>query len=125
MKHIAVLSLALLTACQPITNYYEPIIDEKKVDLNKYAQDLKECREYGQKVHDDTIAAGIVMALAGAGLGAAIGNQYNMASQGAHYGAIAGAASGSLHAQNNYQQGYMGVIDNCLSGRGYKILGRK
>lgn len=126
MRHIAVLSLALLTACQqnlPIT--YAPIIDEKKVDMNQYALDLKECREYAQKVEDDTVAQGIVMAIVGAGLGAAVGSSYDMTGQGAQYGALLGATSGTVNGQIAYHNKTTQVIDYCVAGRGYKVLGRK
>lgn len=126
MKHIAVLSLALLTACQPnLPITYSPIIDEKKVDMNKYSQDLKECREHAQQVEDDTVAQGIVMAIVGAGLGAAVGNQYDMTGQGAQYGALLGATSGTIDGQVTYNTKTMQVIDHCIAGRGYKVLGRR
>jgi outer membrane lipoprotein SlyB len=107
----------------PIT--YAPIIDKKRVDLNKYQTDLDECREYAKKVHDDTVAQGIVMAILGAGVGAAVGSQYDMTGQGASYGATLGAASGSINGQIDYQSETKKVIDNCLIGRGYKVLGRE
>lgn len=126
MKHVTVLSLALLTACQPnLPITYEPIVDMKKVNANKYALDLKECREYAQKVEDDTVAQGIVMAVIGAGLGAAVGNQYGMTGQGAQYGALLGATSGTIDGQVTYRTKTMQVIDYCIAGRGYKVIGRR
>lgn len=119
---LAVLSL---TACvqQPVV--YEPIVDFKKVNRNVYAVDLKECQQYAEQVQNDAAAAGIVMALVGAAAGAAIGDSYGMAGQGAAYGATTGAVAGTAHGQSSYNHGIKEVVDNCLKGRGYKVLGKR
>lgn len=119
------LALLSLTGCVQQPVIYEPIVDFKKVNRNVYAVDLKECQNYATEVQNDAAAAGIVMALVGAAAGAAIGDTYGMAGQGAAYGATAGAVAGTAQGQASYNNGTKEVVDNCLKGRGYKVLGKR
>ena len=54
----------------------------------------------------------------GGAIGAIVGDG-SSAAKGAGVGAVAGSARGSREAENKKTQ----VIQNCLQGRGYKVLG--
>lgn len=124
LKTLILIALsATLTACAT-TVTYEPIVDFKKVDRNAYAVDLQECQRYAEKIENDALAAGIAMALLGAAAGAAVGDVYGDAGRGAAYGAVViGGTGGAVQAGNviNRQET---IVDNCLKGRGYKVLGK-
>jgi len=57
-------------------------------------------------------------AVIGGAIGAIVGDG-SSAAKGAGAGAVAGSARGSREAENKKNQ----VIQNCLQGRGYKVLG--
>ena len=96
-KGVILLSLCfLLTSCAA----YRPIVDLKGVDRDKYAQDLKECRQYAEEVNFATETA--TAALMGAALGAAVGalSGGNAAAAGAALGAVTGVSAGDTSATN-------------------------
>lgn len=120
---VSAMLLAALGGCAS-----DPIIDTQGVDMSRYQQDRRECEAYADQVSTGTEAA------KGAGVGAAIG-AVTGAAVGAIFGdstAVArGAASGGIvgGAQGGVQGGVKGenrkenVLRNCLSGRGYRVLG--
>lgn len=94
----------------------EVIVDMKGVNEQRYQQDLAECEVYSQQVNTGkTIAK---RGTRGAVIGAIVGDG-SSAAKGAGVGAVAGSARGSREAENKKTQ----VIQNCLQGRGYKVLG--
>lgn len=96
------------------------IVDMKGVNEQRYQQDLAECEVYSQQVNTGkTIAKrGTRGAVIGGAIGAIVGDG-SSAAKGAGVGAVAGSARGSREAENKKTQ----VIQNCLQGRGYKVLG--
>lgn len=98
---------------------YQPIVDTKGVDANKYNADLYECQQYAQQVSVGNQAAGgaVIGSLFGALLGAAIGGRDGM-NVGARAGAVNGLAGGAANAAT----GQVSVVKNCMLGRGYKVL---
>ena len=118
--------VAALCACTP----YRPIIDLKNVeDRNKYEQDLAECQAYAEQAPPsratNALAKGLIGALAGGALGAAGGAIAGNPKKGAVIGAAAGAGAGVLYgaAEPPDGPGYGEVFQNCMEGRGYKVLG--
>lgn len=98
----------------------EVIVDTKGVNEQRYQQDLAECEVYSQQVSTGkTIAKrGTRGAVIGGAIGAIVGDGSSTA-KGAGVGAVAGSARDSREAENKKTQ----VIQNCLQGRGYKVLG--
>jgi hypothetical protein len=112
----------LLMSC---ASSYRPIVDMKGVDSARYEADLAECRAYAEEVSpagQAVAGAGIAAAL-GAALGAVAGAFSGNAGSGAAYGAsiggVTGTAAGGAGGVSQQRQ----VIDRCLIGRGYSVLG--
>lgn len=113
---VAIVIASILSAC---TNY-RPIIDTKGQDMTRYEQDLKECQDLAHQVNatgNAAIGAGITAAL-GAAIGAIAGNG-SSAAIGAGIGAVSGGTAGGLNGANKQKS----VIQQCLVGRGYRVLG--
>ncbi len=115
-------AVALLAGC---ATTYQPIIDTKGLNVQKYNQDLAECRILADQVDvledgatDALIGAGIGAA-AGAALGALTGNAGMGAATGAAVGGFGGGGGGALTSSQRKQK----VLNNCLTSRGYRILG--
>jgi hypothetical protein len=112
----------LLASC---AGSYRPIVDMKGVDAARYEQDLAECRAYANDVNPagEALAGGVVTAALGAAIGAIAGAFTGSAGTGAAAGAaiggVTGTATGGVGGAAQQQQ----VIDRCLAGRGYKVLG--
>jgi outer membrane lipoprotein SlyB len=106
----------LLSACASD----DVIVDMKGVNKQKYQQDLAECQVYSQQVDKGKAIAknGTSGAVIGAAIGAIVGDSTS-AAQGAGVGAVAGSARGNREAEDKKGR----VIQNCLRGRGYKVLG--
>ncbi len=124
-KRVAVwtFSLAFLAACAATT--YNPVIDPQGVDMGRYNQDLAQCRALAEQVDaaedagtDALIGAG-VGAAGGAALGALSGDPGLGAATGAVIGAFGGGGTGALNANQRQKN----IINNCLRGRGYRVLG--
>ena len=122
---------------------YAPVIDVKGQghDLATYQQDLQDCRMLGMVAQakydaqreqelEEAKEAAIIGTLAGAILGHAVGSQNDYhtgraATAGAAYGAAIG---GGIGAENvDYDRtlvkfGPTGLVDRCMTDRGYKIL---
>jgi len=116
------LCILALTGC---ATAYTPVIDTKGIDMVKYQQDLSECRALSDQVDaaedgatDALIGAGIGAA-AGAALGAISGDAGIGAATGATLGAFGGGGAGTMNALDRKKN----IMNNCLSGRGYKVLG--
>ncbi|HEU0118655.1 MAG TPA: glycine zipper family protein [Alphaproteobacteria bacterium] len=116
------LSSLLLSAC---ADSYQPVVDMKHVDPNKYQADLAECRQYANQV--DVAGDAGTDALVGAGIGAAggavLGAITGSAGMGAAIGAAGGGIAGGTGGGLNSGQRQKNIINNCLKGRGYKVLG--
>jgi len=95
------------------------ITDTQGVDIQKYNQDLYDCRQYAAQVNvgGDALAGLIAGAIVGAAVGAAIGNS-DTAERGAGLGAVSGVTEGASEALSEQDV----VIKKCLLGRGYKVL---
>lgn len=113
-KSIALLAL-VVSGCAS----YQPIVDTKGVDMNRYHVDLKECQGYASQVNAGEhaaagAAAGVVL---GAIIGALVGGRH-----GANYGAstygVTGAAAGGAEGTQAQRK----IIMRCLAGRGYRPL---
>ncbi|SRR6056297_2076008 len=96
------------------------IIDKKGVDMNRYRQDLAECKEYAQEVRrGEMVARGAGSGAAvGAAVGAIVGDNTESAVRGAGVGAVSGGARGMSAGEREE----MRVIKRCLAGRGYRVL---
>lgn len=112
----AVALLALLSGCAT----HVPVIDTKGVDMNAYTTDLGECQKYAEQINPAANAAGgaAAGAIFGALLGAAIGGR-----GAAGYGAGIGAAQGTGYGAAGGAGKQIAIINNCMSGRGYRVLG--
>lgn len=117
-----VLSVLALAAC---ATTYTPVVDTKGVDMTKYQQDLNECRALADQV--DAVEDGATDAAIGAGVGAAggaaLGALSGDAGIGAATGAIIGAFGGGGAGAVNAKERQKNIMNNCLRGRGYKVLG--
>lgn len=115
MKRASWLAAALfLTACT-----YNPVIDPKtSAHPENYQADLAECRQIAEQAPKGA-------ALAGAGVGAALGAGVAVASghpgaagQAAGGGAVIGGARGGSASNREKRM----IVRNCLKGRGYAVL---
>ena len=117
MKRLSALcfAAALLAGCA-----YQPLVDTKGVDPNRYEADLRECQEYAQQVAGPGERA-VVGAVAGAVVGALVMRLLcRDCERGANvrFGAAMGAAGGASQGA----QAQRAVVQNCLAGRGYRVL---
>ena len=124
MNKTLILSVLVLSACASVTSY-EPIVDFKGVDRNHYAADLGECQQYAAQVENNAVMGAVVLGLVGAGVGAAIGDSFDRTGDMAAYGATMGAVSGGVGGTADHNYKTQNVIQTCLQGRGYKVLGSK
>ena len=124
---------------------YAPAVDIKGQGISeeKWLEDLSDCREIGEKVQEQYLAQqeeeagqaiflGVLGLAAGVAAGQAIGN--NRAYEGALTTQLGVAGAGAGLAVGASQADYMGVVarrgpqgvvDECLAGRGYRILSGK
>ena len=104
---------------------YEPVVDMQGVDQEKYYADLQTCYGYADQVDPLDIFAKrfagdlLIGAAAGAAIGAVAGN----AGTGAAAGSAIGATAGAIDPRETGHQRQVRIINNCLTNRGYKILG--
>lgn len=137
MKKIFVLFLAIMaTGCAQMTGY-TPVVDQAPLgygqgDLYQQNQlnsrldyDRAQCHDLAkraanttQNIATDTIAGGLIGAAGGAIVGAFTGNPAAGAAMGAAAGGFGGAAKGGLTADQQYKQAF----DNCLAGRGHRVV---
>lgn len=116
MKKLAIVILSLIiTACAS----NNVVVDTHGVDLNQYAIDLRECKEYQKQVSmgDGVAESVLVGVLVGAAVGAITGNSDTATEA----GSIAGLEAGTGRAiQNDHERA--NVLKNCLAQRGYRVL---
>jgi hypothetical protein len=115
-----ILAIGLIAALASGCATHQPVVDTKGVDMNAYTVDLAECQKYAEQINPaGTAAAGAgAGALFGALLGAAIGGR-GSAGYGARIGAAQGVGAGAAGGAGKQIQ----IINNCMSGRGYRVLG--
>lgn len=117
MKCLLVMIAMLLTA-SACTTTHEIIIDEKGVNMSRYADDLAECEVYAEQVAvGEKVVKGTV---SGAVVGGAVGAVSHH--RGAAEGAAVGAIGGGVKGLNEGERGQVRVVKNCLYGRGYRVL---
>jgi len=112
----------MVTAC---ASTYQPVVDMQGVDHYKYQRDLAECRGYAEKVSpfEDAGIGTLLGAAGGAALGAATGAAVGSPASGAALGAAAGGIGGAGYGGLSAAERQKAIINNCLKGRGYKVLG--
>ena len=120
-KLISIILAASMAGCATYNGgaSYQPVVDTKGVDLNKYYQDVAECQTYARQVMGagEVAAAGAVVgALFGLAMAAADGGRNK--GRWASVGAVSGLASGAGQGETNQRE----VIRRCLAGRGYNVL---
>lgn len=112
----------ILAAC---AQSYEPVVDMEGVNPNKYQSDLATCRGYAEKVDaagngaTDTLLGAGIGAAAGAALGAIGGNAGGGALIGTTIGGLGGGGTGVADSVARQKT----IINNCLTKRGYTVLG--
>jgi uncharacterized protein YcfJ len=99
---------------------YTPVIDGQKT--SKYHSDLDDCRNLAKNAQEarnnEALKATIIGGVLGALVGGAIGGR-DTANFGASYGAIGAGAGTAGQAISTGKQ----VIVNCMSGRGWRVVG--
>lgn len=104
---------------------YTPVVDPQQTDMTRYQKDLAECRTLAEQIPaaenaaTDAVIGGGVGAALGAALGAISGNPATGAATGAAIGGFGGGGAGALNSMDRQKK----IINNCLTGRGYRILG--
>jgi len=125
LKRISLLAVAGFALAACAAQNYQPVIDPYGVDMGRYQADLASCRALAEQVDatGDTAENALIGAGVGAAGGAALGALSGDAGIGAATGAVIGAfgAGGASGIEKNQRQ--KTIINNCLKGRGYKILG--
>lgn len=119
---VAVISIALISACANTGANYRPIVDLRggAVDINRYEADLRECQQYATQTADAATQAAVgaaAGAILGALLAAAAGSRYDRHAS-ARVGAVAGAVGGAGSGEHDQRE----IIRRCLAGRGYSVL---
>ena len=107
--------VAILAGC--VT--YQPIVDTKGVDMNRYHADLGECTRYAAQVDPASHAA--AGAAGGALFGAIIGSLFGSGRDTRNL-AIAGAIGGGTGAAAGGARVQQDIIRRCMAGRGYNVL---
>ncbi len=135
------LVLSVLAACAttstPEASAWAPTIDMQHVRQARYEKDLAECRVIAEKAPGTDAkkearkgmkkwglgtAAGLgVLTVATGGLGAVAVLPMMAGSAGAMVGG--GALMGGHNAKMTATWKYQSLVDSCLAGRGYKVLG--
>lgn len=128
ITYLSIAALLFTTACsaaQPGLMMYEPVVDLDKVSGSKYQSDLAKCYAYADQV--DPIKDALLGTVGGGLLGGALGSALGAMGAGAGRGAAIGATVGGMGlGAKQYGSAYqrqITIIDNCLRGRGYKVLG--
>ena len=122
---IIVSILFCISACAPIPQSYEPIIDHGgNFDSARYWQDLRECQAYAKRISPANQATGEALAGAafGAALGAILGSGSGIAGRYAGIGAGMGGLTGAARGAGNAIGKQKIIIQNCMRGRNYKVL---
>lgn len=123
MKNLTILCVAIaISGCAATT--YRPIVDMKDVKRLTYETDLIECKEYAERVNPYSEGAlgavtGTVVGLTTFGVAKGLGLAGGATI--AHAGGI-GATAGAAYGGAKGVWSQYDVVDNCLVGRGYKLL---
>jgi len=91
---------------------YTPVIDGVKDD--QYHIDLSQCRDIAIEVQKSRSSEALNNMLAGALIGAAIGDNGQAA--------LIGGAAGAASSTGGILSGPKAIIRNCMVGRGYNVL---
>ncbi len=118
-------ALALCGLAVGCAHAYQPVVDMKGVDPYRYEQDLAECRRYAEQVSplQDAGLSALIGAAGGAALGAASGAAFGSPATGAAAGAALGGVGGAGYGGLSGADRQKSIINNCLHGRGYRVLG--
>ena len=126
---LTLLGLFLSGCATALSPNYSPVVDFKmsKKTQAQYQSDLAECKALASKRMSAAKAAAVgtgIGAALGAGIGAATSAIFGVdIGQGAAAGALVGGVSGvGAGAKADIDQKQ--IIINCLSGRGYAVMGR-
>jgi hypothetical protein len=116
---------ALLLLVAGCATTYTPVVDTKGLDQQKFQQDMAECRMLADQVNvtEDGVTDGLIGAGFGAAAGAALGALSGNAGMGAATGSVVGAFGAGGTGAVSAAQRQKTIMNNCLTGRGYKILG--
>lgn len=120
---LTIAGLALmLSAC---ASSYDPVVDPKQTNMAKYQQDLTECHALADSVDvvKETLLGVGGGGLLGGALGASLGAIGGNAGQGAASVGTLGAAAGGGAGYDAVYHRQLRIIENCLKGRGYRLLG--
>jgi hypothetical protein len=114
--------VAGLAACAQV---YEPAIDFKGVDPDKYRADLAQCRKQVETAYPigEALGGAIIGAAAGAAIGSAVGasSATISAATGAARGAAIGGGFGFVAGTTYGSLDEIKDLENCLRRRGYKV----
>jgi uncharacterized protein YcfJ len=142
MKKIISLFTAIsLASCATASfdiSSYSPVMDVREGEYEVHSRDLKECRYLGMKARDQykkqrekeknkALGNAVVGALLGATLGAVIDGG-DGAADGAVIGGAVGVASGAEQVdftRRFVKLGPAGIVDECMSERGWSVLSSK
>lgn len=121
----------MLGACAQNVNgryTYEPVVDVAASGKthDEYLVDLDACQQLAAQ-RDGTgeaVAGAIAGALLGAALGGLTGSMYGQPQTGAAYGAGYGVIGGGVKGAAAGHQNQQSIVQNCLAGRGYRVVGR-
>ena len=113
---VSIISIIFISGCAN-----DPIVDKRGVDEQKYQEDLAECRSYAEQVNSAAEGAkhGATGAVVGGAVGAILDDRHTSAGEGAAVGAVLGTTRGISKGENRKER----VLQNCLKGRGYRVLG--
>ena len=113
-------------ACAPIPQTYQPVIDTgaSNFSWDQYYKDLQECRSYAKQVSPANQAVGeaLLGSAFGAALGAILGTGYHSVGSSAGIGAGITGLTGAAHGAGGAIAKQKRIIDNCMRGRGYRVL---
>jgi outer membrane lipoprotein SlyB len=112
-----VILVSILASAGCASHRSDVIIDPAGVDMGRYQQNLAECQQIAQQVHEKTLGSALGGGVVGGAVGGIVGGS-ETAVKGAGVGAVVGAARGTAATQHEKQV----VIKNCLRNRGYKVL---
>jgi hypothetical protein len=131
MRVYQLIFFGLLIVSKPIFAY-QPVIDNKGVDMKSYQKDLTECQNISNQAQDQNKESSL-KGLSGGSLGSVlseIGGSKIAQGVGGMTGGLGGAVSsllGGSSSGNNGTPSSSGseqdqILKNCLMGRGYRVL---
>ena len=100
---------------------WEPVIDVRADQRERYSADLVDCQAHATKVmsaHEAAVGGAVAGAILGALLGAAAGGNSKFNSHMAGVGGLGAGVSAAAAAEG----GQRGIISRCMTGRGYTVL---